>query len=357
MTHANQTAIAPRAALFIGAAGSFGLHAATALMERGWSIRALARDPEAARAKIGANMPIDWIRGDAMNGDDVMAAAQGAQVIVHAANPPAYRNWRGLALPMLAASTEAAKATGARLVLPGNVYNYAPDAGPLIGEDAPQAPATRKGRVRVEMEDWLRDACGQGAKALVLRAGDFFGPVAPNSSLNWLTTRRGGRVRAVYAPGPVSVGHAFAYLPDLAETLARLLDRESELADFESFHFAGHWLARGDEMADAIRAASADPKIPLRPFPYPVLYALSPFVEMFRELLEMRYLWQKPVGLSNAKLVAFLGAEPHTPLAYAIHATLSDMGCIPEDTRGTTAKSASRNWAGQSGERLATETR
>ena len=327
---APETPAADRTVLIVGATGSFGAHAAAALIRHGWSVRALARDPAAARAKAGPNMPIDWVKGDAMLPADVIAAAAGASVIVHAANPPGYKNWRGLAVPMLAAAIAAAEAHGARLVLPGNVYNYAPDAGPRIAEDAPEAPVTRKGKVRVEMEAMLRAATGRGARALVLRAGDFFGPAAPNSSLLWLTTRKAGKVRSVSAPGPVSVGHAFAYLPDLAETLARLLDRESELAAFETFHFAGHWLARGDEMAASIRRVTGDPAIPLKPFPYPMLYALSPFVELFRELLEMRYLWDKPIGLDDGKLRAFLGNVPYTPYDSAIRETLADMGCLSE---------------------------
>ena len=324
------TPAANRTALIIGATGSFGAHAAAALIRHGWTVRALARDPAAARAKTGANMPIDWVKGDAMLPADVIAAAAGAGVIVHAANPPGYKNWRGLALPMLSAAVAAAEAHGARLVLPGNVYNYAPDAGPRIAETAPQTPVTRKGKVRVEMEEMLRASTRRGGRALVLRAGDFFGPAAPNSSLLWLTTRKAGRVRGVYAPGPATVGHAFAYLPDLAETLARLLDREGELSAFETFHFAGHWLARGDDMAAAIRRVTGDASIPIKPFPYALIYALSPFVEMFRELLEMRYLWEKPIGLNDGKLRAFLGEVPSTPYDAAIRETLADMGCLPE---------------------------
>ena len=318
-----------KTALVIGATGGVGGAVARALIARGWRVRALNRHPERAAAAEPA-LKVDWVRGDAMNPRDVMAAAEGATLIVHAANPPGYKNWRGLAIPMLAATIEAAQATGARIVLSGNVYNYAPDAGSAIAETAPQAPATRKGQVRIEMERMLEAATGKGAKALVLRAGDFFGPAAPNSSLHWMTTRRGGRMRSVYAPGPVDVGHAYAYLPDLAETLARLLDREAELADFESFHFAGHWLERGDELARAIRRVAQDPAIPVKAFPYPLIYALAPFVETFRELLEMRYLWQKPIGLCDAKLRAFLGEVPFTPLDDAVRETLADMDCLGE---------------------------
>ncbi len=319
-----------KTALIIGATGSFGCHAAAALIRHGWRVRALARDPAAAKAKAGPRMPIEWVQGDAMLAADVVAAALGADVIVHAANPPGYKDWRGLAIPMLAASIAAAKVHGGRIVLPGNVYNYAPESGAHIAETAPQSPVTRKGQVRVEMERMLEAALPDGVKTLVLRAGDFFGPAAPNSSLMWLTSRRGGRVRSVLAPGPVDVGHAFAYLPDMAETMVRLLNREAGLADYEAFHFAGHWLERGDEMARSIRRVTGDAAIPLKPFPYPLIYALSPFVETFRELLEMRYLWRKAIGLDDAKLRAFLGEVPFTSFDAAMRETLSDMGCLPE---------------------------
>ena len=314
--------------LIIGATGSFGGHAAAALIKRGWTVRALSRNPEAAKASSGARMPITWIKGDAMNAADVASAAEGVSLIVHGANPPRYHNWASLCLPMLEATIAAAKAQGARIVFPGTVYNFDPDQGPSIAEDAPQAPLTRKGKIRVEMERRLRDASRHGAKVLIVRAGDFFGPAAPNSALAWLTTRAKGAVKSVYLAGPRDVGHAFAYLPDLGETVGRLVDREDELADFEVFHFRGHWIDRGDGLANAIRRVTGRPNLPVKPFPYPLIVALSPFIEMFRELLEMRYLWRRPIGLAGDKLAAFLGAEPHTPLDQAMREALADLGCV-----------------------------
>ncbi len=42
-------------------------------------------------------------------------------------------------------------------------------------------------------------------------------------------------------PREAGIGHAWAYLPDVGETFARLADREGELGPFARFHFAGHW--------------------------------------------------------------------------------------------------------------------
>ncbi|MBV8593180.1 MAG: NAD(P)H-binding protein, partial [Caulobacteraceae bacterium] len=185
-----------RTALVLGVTGSFGGHAAAALQRRAWTIRALARDPEAARAAVGRCSGYDFVPGDAMDPGAVTAAAQGASLIVHAVNPPRYRNWKGTVLPMLEGAIAAARATGARILLPGTVYNYAPDAGEAIAEDAPQAPVTRKGAIRVEVERRLEAASAEGVRSLILRAGDFVGPAAPNSALSWMTVAVRGRLAA-----------------------------------------------------------------------------------------------------------------------------------------------------------------
>jgi nucleoside-diphosphate-sugar epimerase len=43
----------------------------------------------------------------------------------------------------------------------------------------------------------------------------------------------------------------------------------------------------------------------------------------------MRYLWREPLRLDNARLVAALGKEPHTPLDEAVRRTLVGLGCLP----------------------------
>jgi len=66
----------------------------------------------------------------------------------------------------------------------------------------------------------------------------------------------------------------------------------------------------------------------LRAFPWWLMTLASPFVTTLRELREMRYLWQVPVSMDNAKLRAVLGQEPHTPLDQAVQVTLEGLGCL-----------------------------
>ena len=317
-----------RTVLIIGATGGIGSATARVFLARGFHVRALSRDPIKAAERMASLGAIEWLKGDAMNPADVVAAARGVSLVVHAANPPGYRNWKGLALPMLESSIAAAQAAGARLVFPGTVYNFGPNTFPNVAESAPQQPETRKGAIRVAMEQRLEQASRDGVPVLIVRAGDFFGPAGGIN--NWFSqglVKPGKPVRSVTYPGKRDAGHAWAYLPDLAETIVQLVEHESGLGMFEVFHFGGHWFERGVELAEATRRAAGEPNAPIRRFPWFAIYLLSPFVETFREMIEMRYLWQSSLRLDNRKLVAFLGTEPHTAIEPALRDTLRGLGC------------------------------
>lgn len=317
---------APRHALVIGATGGIGGAVARALLAHGWTVKAMNRNPD--RARQSDPLKLDWVRGDAMNPSDVIAAAEGAQLIVHAANPPGYKDWDKLIMPMMESSIAAAKATGARILLPGNVYNYDPVRNPVVTETTPERPVSRKGKLRVAMERRLRES---GVKALIVRAGDFYGPGGmPNNWFGQMITP-GKPVRSVAYPGRRDVGHSWAYLPDLAETMVRLAEREADLETHAVFNFGGTWCERGEDIAKAILRVAELPETRIKGFPWALAIAASPFVPLFREVLEMRYLWRRPLRLDNAKLVAFLGSEPRTGLDCSIAITLEGLGCLEAD--------------------------
>jgi nucleoside-diphosphate-sugar epimerase len=314
--------------LVLGATGGIGGEVARQLRDAGWDVRALRRSaPRSAEQRSG----ITWIQGDAMNREEVIAAASGCSVIVHAVNPPGYRRWSELVLPMLDNTITAASSVGATIVLPGTVYNFGPDALPTLTEESPQHPVTRKGAIRVEMERRLLAASNNGARVLIVRAGDFFGPQAANNWFSQGLVRPGRPVSAVSYPGRPGVGHQWAYLPDVARTMVELLARRDSLEAFAAFHMAGHFDADGSQMAQSIRRVvtrrtGREPRITA--FPWWLVLLASPFVATFREMLEMRYLWREAVRMDNTRLTAVLGREPHTPLDEAVEATLLGLGCI-----------------------------
>jgi len=213
-----------------------------------------------------------------MSASDVASAATGVSVIVHAVNPPGYRKWGDLVLPMLDNSVAAAVTNGARIVLPGTVYNFGPDAFPDLHETSPQNPVTVKGRIRVEMENRLRTASLKGASTLIVRAGEFFGPRAGNNWFSQGLVKPGKPVAAITYPGGSGIGHQWAYLPDVAETIVRLLEKPEILEPFSMFQMEGHWDADGAQMIGAIRNVVGNPKIKVGEMPWLLMRLLSPFV-------------------------------------------------------------------------------
>jgi nucleoside-diphosphate-sugar epimerase len=179
------------------------------------------------------------------------------------------------------------------------------------------------------MEKRLRDAAKAGAPALILRCGDFFGPHAANNWFSQGLVKPGRPVTSISYPGRRGAGHQWAYLPDVGETVAQLLERGEALEPCAVFHMEGHWDADGTRMIEAIRGATGNPGLPARAFPWWLVTAASPFVTLFREMREMRYLWRVPLHMTNRKLVAFLGREPHTGWQEAVRETLKGIGSLP----------------------------
>ena len=326
------TEISPnnRTALVLGASGGIGGAIARALADHGWTIRAMVRDTAKAKAAWPAIGPVpQFMAGDAMILDDVLrAATESGKVaaIIHAVNPPGYRDWDKLVLPMIDHSITAARAAGgARVVLPGTVYNYDPATTPKIAETTPQSATSRKGRIRVALEDRLATAAPD-VPSLILRAGDFFGPGIRSSWFAQAMVTPGKPVRKVTSMAP-GVPHAYAYLPDLAETFAQLLDQPDKLRPHERLQFGGTWDADGRTMLETIREIVGG-AIPERAFPWWLMRLASPFGGFPREAAELEPGWRHPMCLDNSRLVGLLGHEPQTPLRIAIVRTLIDMGCL-----------------------------
>ncbi len=311
-------------ALILGVTGSFGSVMAAELIAKGWQVRALQRDPVAAKQQL-PSLDVEWVAGDAMQADDVARAAEGVSLIVHAVNPPRYQRWRELALPMLDNSIASALKQDARLVLPGVVYNYGPDAGELVAESAPQHPLTLKGQVRVEMEEHLAQS---GVRTLIVRAGDFFGGRGMSAWFQHIF-KAGKPLRSMMYLGQHDVLHEWAYLPDMARATVQLLAHEQELERFERFHFSGYQIT-GKEFIAAVRAVSGRPHLTIRSLPWFLVKIAALFASLPLELLEMRYLWQRPLLLDGTKLNAMLVDFERTPMLDALRASLTDMGCLDE---------------------------
>ena len=334
---------AQRSVLVMGGLGRFGHSAVRSFAAQGWRVLAQVRPT----ARVEACAGVEWLRIAPDDAAALVAAAAPASVVVHALNPP-YTAWETQALPLLEASLRVAGQLHARVMLPGNVYNFGSTMPAVLDENTQQRADTRKGRIRVLMEQRLQQqAQATGIASVVVRAGDFFG----NGRGSWfdLAVVKNIRRGKMTYPGALDVPTAWAYLPDLASAFVRLADKlqqpATQASRFDVFHFQGHaltgrqWATLLSDVAIEQGWMEPDQELATGSLPWPLIKAGGLLVPAWRELTEMRYLWQTPHAMQGAKLAAMIGPEPRTPLTSAVRDALCSLGLI-----GASA-CAARAWA------------
>lgn len=281
--------------LILGASGHFGSQAARAFAAAGWVVKPFQR------------------------GTDMTAAAMGVDLIVNAMNPPNYHAWDRLIPQITRDVITAGLASGATVLIPGNVYVYGTQPGPW-GPDTPHRPVARKGAIRAQMEADYRAATARGLRVILLRGGDFIDPASPKSFWNMVALKSvaKGRITNACAPGTT---RAYAYLPDMARAAVALADRRATLPAFADIPFAGYAL-RFEDIAAHLERLSGQ-KMRLTPFIWWFMRLASPFWELARELTEMRYLFNTSHSLDPAPLAALLPDFRLTPLDDVLRAELA----------------------------------
>lgn len=315
----------PKTVLVLGAAGRLGYAATQAFSKAGWRVVAQARRTSAAAWPAG----VEHTRTPLHETNQLCAeAGPHTRAVVYAVNPVLTR-WSQDLLPWARQGMAVAQRLNALFMLPGNVYAFGEGMPPLLTEQTLVAPSTTKGCLRAELELEMQTRAAQGLRSAVLRAGDFFGS-GRGSWFDLVIAKSIRQGRLVY-PGPLHVRHAWAYLPDLAQALVRLAEQQNNLPAFSQFQFAGY-AATGDELLAALTsAATALGMKPAQGFkhgrmPWPLLRVGGLLVPLWRELVEMEYLWRVPHALDGSDLQRQIGKVPATPLVQALTETLLDLG-------------------------------
>jgi nucleoside-diphosphate-sugar epimerase len=291
-----------KTALILGASGKIGRHARAAFETAGWNVRRFDRKR-----------------------DDLTQSARGADVIVNGLNPPMYHDWARLIPTITRDVIAAAKASGATVIIPGNVYNL-DDTGGEWSETTPHRPPTKKGRIREDME---RAYEASGVRTIVLRAGAFIEHNGKDDTMA-LLFMRSIRAGKLFIPGEPTAMQAYCYLPDWAAAAVGLADKRHGLATFEDIPFPGH--AFTAEFLRDFLSAELGRSVTYSHFPWWSLTLLSPFWELAREMREMRYLFNLPHTLSSEKLTRLLPEFRATPLREVL------LGSLPETLRATCAQ-------------------
>lgn len=304
--------------LILGATGGIGHWAAVKLRERGEPIRVLVRDPEKFRLAWPDTTGIEVVRGDALTEADVRQAATDVRTIFHCVNVP-YQEWSVKVMPMLANTISAARATGARVVFPGNVYVFGHAHSEFVGEADPKEPHTRKGRLRLEMENRLEELHRtEGLAYTIVRFPDFYGPFVENPVYAGIF-RQALRGKRMTWYGSLDVPSEFLFIPDGGDAIVRAgLDPSS---NGETYHVPGAAIITPRAFLSEIAAAAGTTSRP-RLVPNWMVAFIGVFNPLAREFREMLYLKQERFLLDGSKYRRKFGMVPATSYSLGVRESL-----------------------------------
>ncbi|MBT2385341.1 NAD-dependent epimerase/dehydratase family protein [Streptomyces sp. ISL-11] len=293
--------------------GPAGAATARLLAEKGHSVRVVTRSG-------GSPEPgIEHVASDATDSKRLIEVSGGAAAIFSCAAPP-YPRWASGWPPLASSVCAAAEATGAVLVMLGNLYGYGPVDGPMT-EKLPLAATGPKGRVRAAVWERARMLHEQGdIRAVEVRASDFFGPgVTDGGHLAARVVPRLLRGKPVSTLGDPDAPHSWSYLPDVARALVEVAGEERAWG--RAWHIPTEPALSTREMVDRLAAQSRTGPVAVRRLSPAVLGVASIFSPLIRELREIRYQFEHPFVVdSSAYESAF--AVRATPVEEQVEATV-----------------------------------
>jgi nucleoside-diphosphate-sugar epimerase len=168
------------------------------------------------------------MQADLLNGDQVMKAVQGSEVVYLTAGLPYnIKIWQSQWPVIMGNVIAACSRHGAKLVFFDNVYAYGRVSG-WMTEDTPLHPSSRKGEVRKKIDDMIMNAVRGGRlKAIIAKAADFYGPHTPLSFVNVMVFenfRKGKKAQWLVND---KVKHSLTYTPDAGKATAILGNTEN----------------------------------------------------------------------------------------------------------------------------------
>lgn len=309
--------------MLLGANGAVGRTLGPLLSARNTPYKVVGRSLLALQVRFHEDSYCGHYQWDPQDSASIAEACEGAGTIVYLVGAALWKFKDHL--PLTESCLAAAKAVGARrFLLVSSNWSYSPPFAERVTEEHSREPKTAKGRIRKEQEDRVLAAHETGGLSTgVLRMADLYGPKVEASYL-WSVFQAAKKGTEAQVLGPVDQPHEFVYVPDAAETIARLLETDDAWS-----HAAGQcWNLAGPSVTTVQAMTEAIFKIEGKPAKYNVpgslmmrlVRAMNPYI---RELEELRYLLAVSLLLDDRKLASLLGGLPKTAYADGIKQTLA----------------------------------
>jgi len=299
----------------LGAGGSVGNELAKLLAVRKQPFRLVGRNP---RVTSGAT---ETVAADLTDKDQTIRAVAGSHVVYLVIGLKYdHRVWAEAWPRVMSNTVEACKRTGAKLVFFDNVYMYGKVRGTMT-EETPFNPCSRKGEVRAKIATTLINEWRSGTlTGLIARSADFYGPGARAGVPNLLVFEPLAKKRKASWLVNDSVPHSFTYIPDAAQSLLNLAERETAWNQTWHVPTAKNPLTGKEFVTQAAKAFGVGPKY--RVLSRPMIRVAGWFDPLVAEAYEMLYQSDSPYLFDSSKFAREFGFTG-TPYADGIRASLA----------------------------------
>ncbi|PRY13653.1 nucleoside-diphosphate-sugar epimerase [Pontibacter ummariensis] len=303
--------------LVLGGTGSIGYAFTQELLQHQEHVTLLVRDKQKADNLFGQHPTLHLVEGDAQDGELLKRLGAEATHIFHGVNYP-YEQWQNNMERVTQNVTAAAAINKSTIFFPGNIYNFGQID--VITEKTPPKPGTKKGAIRVKLEQMLQGAAEQGkCRVINLRMPDFWGPNVMNEGIAPIFK---GALAGKPMPWLIrnDIPHQLVYTPDAARVFYRLAKLTPQ-EPYAVYNFAGEVVPSIKQWQAQIAAAAGTPP-KYRLYPGWLFKLMGLFSPSMREISEMGYLWQNTILLNDDKLRQALPDLRLTPMKRAIADTL-----------------------------------
>jgi nucleoside-diphosphate-sugar epimerase len=306
-----------RKVLVVGASGSMGYALVNELQTRGgFKVAAFARTKSKLETLFKNETNVSIVPGDVFKIEQLKAAAKDVEIIFHAMNVP-YPDWEEKQPVLLRNILSVAKGENSKLVVVDNIYVYGRSNGEKVTEAFPKHPHTKKGKIRLQLENMIKES---GVQFLIAHFPDFYGPHAENTLLHQTFKNAIQNKKAVFIGQP-DIPREYIYTPDGASALVELSLRNHAYG--QEWNIPGAGVITGNEILQILRRQGYSKELKI--ITKFVIQLVGLFNKGMKEYAEMFYLNEEPVILSGAKLKKELVSIPQTSYEIGISKTLQVM--------------------------------
>src|SRR4051812_33774473 len=205
----------------LGAGGAISNQLLPVLQQKKERIRLVSR-------KAHATANAEAVAADVTNYEQTLNAIKGSDIVYLLVGLKYdIRVWKESWPKIMTNAINACKATGSKLIFFDNVYMYG-KVNDVMTEETPFNPCSKKGEIRAAIAtQLLNEMKAHNLQAMIARAADFYGPVGFNTSvpnmLVFLNFKKGKKAQWL---ANAKVPHSFTYVPDAAQALYILANKE-----------------------------------------------------------------------------------------------------------------------------------